>query len=106
MERLPARISRGSAAAGVATGAPWRRPVARVLHNVLENWISNERVATVYGVVLMTPEDGEEPVLDERATRDARTALEGAAGPEDGSAEVRAAWSDACPRSACCDAAR
>ena len=57
-------------ASGGGYGPPWERDPARVKHDLDEGWITRERAAKVYGVVL---DDAE--AFDEAATRAKRAAL-------------------------------
>jgi N-methylhydantoinase B/oxoprolinase/acetone carboxylase alpha subunit len=57
-------------AGGGGYGPPWERDPARVKHDLDEGWITRERAAKVYGVVL---DDAE--AVDEAATRAKRAAL-------------------------------
>ncbi|WP_191059223.1 hydantoinase B/oxoprolinase family protein [Geminicoccus harenae] len=58
---------------GGGYGSPLHRDPARVLHDVLEGWVSRERASDVYGVVLV--EDGITLTVDEAATARLRAGL-------------------------------
>jgi N-methylhydantoinase B len=51
---------------GAGYGPPHERPVEKVLHDTLDGWITRERAAEVYGVILGP---GDEPDLVATATR-------------------------------------
>ncbi|HWL67724.1 MAG TPA: hydantoinase B/oxoprolinase family protein [Geminicoccus sp.] len=64
-------VSRSSGGGGY--GSPLERDPARVLHDVLEDWVSRERARDVYGVVLV--DAGTELAVDEAATARLRASL-------------------------------
>uniref|UniRef100_UPI00190F1C80 hydantoinase B/oxoprolinase family protein n=1 Tax=Geminicoccus flavidas TaxID=2506407 RepID=UPI00190F1C80 len=64
-------VSRSSGGGGY--GSPLKRDPARVLHDVLEGWVSRERARDVYGIVLVDAGTG--LAVDEAATARLRASL-------------------------------
>ncbi len=64
-------VSRSSGGGGY--GSPLKRDPARVLHDVLEDWVSRDRARDVYGVVLADAGTG--LAVDEAATANLRASL-------------------------------
>ncbi len=71
VELEPGEYVRGLEAGGGGYGDPLDRPPEAVLADVVEGWVSATAATELYGVVL-TPDDGVGPRVDEAATRELR----------------------------------
>jgi N-methylhydantoinase B len=80
----------GQSSGGGGYGSPLERDPARVLHDVLEGYVSAVQARDVYGVLLTGDADGEAaPVVDAEATAALRERLAAEAGTRDGTATAR-----------------
>jgi N-methylhydantoinase B len=70
----PGDVMVSCAGGGGGYGPPWERAAQLVRHDAIEGWITRERAAAVYGVVL-----GDDDAVDAGATAARRAALAAAA---------------------------
>jgi N-methylhydantoinase B len=76
-ELAPGEVVIGVDCSGGGYGDPFEREPARVLHDVVERWVSEAQATEVYGVVLAGSADDDSLTIDSEATASSRAGRAG-----------------------------